>query len=384
MRLLRTLVALLVFVAVTAAPARPQTTPAAPAADGSTYVDAARAKLVAGDLQGALEILVPYVAQHPRDVTAGRLLGDVYFRIPDYRRAEQAWRAVVDADPTDKPTHNRLGALYAAEDRIPDAIAEFQKSLPSEAGYAGLVSAHQRAGDLQIWIGGLEDTVARNPLNADAWSLLGHVREDLHQPDRALIAYKHASGLQPESCGSRVDLANALVALEQVDASMDELRVCLAHQPTYYPAVVDMGEAYLEKNDLTRGSSYLAQALELRPNGFEALVDTGYVLDAHGDWKAAISYYNRALAADPMRPEAYINLGYDYAGQRLFTLAEAAYLKGLSIAADNGRLHYLLAVTYDEQGKLGLAREQYRAAVNSSEQRVARAAQDELHLLPPP
>jgi Tfp pilus assembly protein PilF len=67
----------------------------------------------------------------------------------------------------------------------------------------------------------------------------------------------------------------------------------------------------------------------------------------------------------------------------LYALAEAAYLKGLSIASDNGRLHYLLAQTYDEQGKIGLARDQFQAAARSPEPLIARAAKDELGSLPP-
>ncbi|MBV8644890.1 MAG: hypothetical protein JO225_13375, partial [Candidatus Eremiobacteraeota bacterium] len=85
----------------------------------------------------------------------------------------------------------------------------------------------------------------------------------------------------------------------------------------------------------------------------------------------------------PMRPEAYIDLGYDYNEHRLFPLAEAAYLKGLSVASDDGRLHYMLAVTYNLQGKITLAREQYRFAIASEEPIVVHAAQADMALLPP-
>jgi Tfp pilus assembly protein PilF len=83
-----------------------------------------------------------------------------------------------------------------------------------------------------------------------------------------------------------------------------------------------------------------------------------------------------------MKPEAYIDLGYDYNEHRLFPLAEAAYIKGLSVSQDDGRLHYMLAVTYNLQGKIALARDQYRHAIASEEPIVVRAAQAELALLP--
>jgi hypothetical protein len=46
---------------------------------------------------------------------------------------------------------------------------------------------------------------------------------------------------------------------------------------------------------------------------------------------------------------------------------EAAYIKALAVVQDDGRLHYMLAVTYNLQGKIALAREQYRHAVASEE-----------------
>jgi Tfp pilus assembly protein PilF len=160
------------------------------------------------------------------------------------------------------------------------------------------------------------------------------------------------------------------------------LKACLAVDANYYPAVVNLGEAYLEKNDIVTSRPFLDRALALRPEGPEALVDIGYIYDAQGDWKTAITYYNRAIRSDPLRPEAYIDLGYDYNEHRLFPLAEAAYLKGLAVSQDDGRLHYMLAVTYNLQGKIALARDQYRHAIDSAEPIVVNAAQRELALLP--
>ncbi len=65
-----------------------------PAAIDSSMLDAARAKVAAGDTRGAIAGLAPYVADHPADVPAARLLGDLYFRVPDYARAERVWKAI--------------------------------------------------------------------------------------------------------------------------------------------------------------------------------------------------------------------------------------------------------------------------------------------------
>jgi tetratricopeptide (TPR) repeat protein len=372
--------------AVPAASPAPSPATAAPGGttpDAALILDTARGKVAAGNTKGAIDGLAPYVAEHPQDAAAGRLLGDLYFRVPDYARAEKVWKAIVALLPDDRETHSRLGSLYAMQDRVGDAISEFQKSLPSRTGYAGLVMVHKRAGDLPQYLGSLQYATEKTPFDAGAWTELGQARRSLRQFDAAFDAFSRAVAIRPASCAARVDVANVLVDLHRVDAAIVHLKACLRNDAYFYPAVVNLGEAYLEKGDAATARPYLDRALALRAEGTEALVDIGYVYDMQGDWKTAIVYYNRAIRSDPMRPEAYIDLGYDYNEHRLFPLAEAAFIKGISVAAEDGRLHYLLAVTYNLQGKITLARVEYKRAIASEEPDVARAAQAELALLPP-
>lgn len=355
---------------------------AKPGQGDPVVLDAARAKVAAGDTKGAIDGLAPYVAAHPADAAAGRLLGDLYFRVPDYAKAEKTWKSILAVTPDDRETHSRLGALYAVEDRVGEAIGEFQASLPNRNGYAGLVMMHKRSGDLGDYIGQLQSDTEQHPFDVARWAELGQAERALRHFDESYQAFSHVAAIRPSSCSARVDVAYALVDLGRIDAAITHLKACIAIDANYYPAVVNLGEAYLEKAQYDTAQPYLDRALALRPDGPEALVDVGYLNDARGDWKTAIGYYNRAIRSDPLRPEAYIDLGYDYNEHRLFPLAEAAYLNGISVASDDGRLHYMLAVTYNVQGKIALARDQYEHALRSEEPLVVRLAKAELALLP--
>jgi tetratricopeptide (TPR) repeat protein len=390
MRLLRLAAAVTVtaLLAIAAGPAlATETTVIMPGAMNATdpaVLDAARAKVAAGDTKGAIAGLAPYVADHPQDAAAGRLLGDLYFRVPDFAKAEKVWKAILVINPDDRETHSRLGSLYAAQDKIVEATREFQLSLPSRGGYVGLVMIHKRAGDLPQYLASLQFDTDQRPFDVGKWSELGNAQRALHHYQAAYDAFSHVVVIRPSSCSARVDVANALVDLGRIDPAINHLKACLAVDNNYYPAVVNLGEAYLEKNDAATARPHLDRALAIHPEAPEALVDIGYIHDSQGDWKTAITYYNRAIRSDPMKPEAYIDLGYDYNEHRLFPLAEAAYIKGLSVSQDDGRLHYMLAVTYNLQGKIALARDQYRHAIASEEPVVVRAAQAELALLPAP
>lgn len=357
--------------------------PAAVRADGGSELDAVRAKVAAGDSAGALRDLRTYVPAHPEDTDAARFLGDLYFRIPDYRNAEATWKAIVARRPDDRETHNRLGSLYAVQDRVADAIAEYEKSLPSRGGFLGLVEQHRRQGDLDVFVAQFQRDADEYPLAARAQSFYGAVLRAMRNFDVAQHYFERAANLTPKDCGVLVDAGNNLIDLARINDALTYLNRCLAINPNDYAANVDAGEAYVELHDDTTARPYFERALSAKPDGSEALVDMGYLEDDGGKWKSAVTDYVRAMNAYPFESAAYIDLGYDYNAHQLYSLAEAAFIKGLSVAPENGRLHYMLAVTYNVQGKVGLARDQYTLALDSKEPVVVHAAQAELALLPP-
>jgi tetratricopeptide (TPR) repeat protein len=323
------------------------------------------------------------VPSHPDDTDAARFLGDLYFRIPDYHHAEATWRAIIARQPDDRQTHNRLGSLYAAQDRIADAIAEYEKSLPSRGGFSGLVEQHRRAGDLAVFVGRFARDADDNPLNPQAQWFYASVLRAQRDYELAQRYYDRAASLAP-NCATLGDAGNNLIDLARLAEALIDLDRCLAIDGGDYSANVNAGEAYIQLNDARKARSLLERALVTRPNGSEALVDIGYLEDDLGRWKSAVAYYLRALNADPLESAAYVDLGYDYNAHQLYALAEAAFIKGLSVAPDDGRLHYMLAVTYNIQGKVALARDQYQLAIASNEPIIVQAARTELALLPPP
>jgi tetratricopeptide (TPR) repeat protein len=348
----------------------------------SPAVQAARAKMVSGDYAAAIGDLRVYVPAHPDDLGAARLLGDLYFRIPDYRSAERVWKAILARVPGDRQTHNRMGSLYAAQDRTAEAIAEFEKSLPERAGFEGLVAEHVKRGDLSAFSESYRATVDANPFDIGDLNLYANILRAQHRFAEAQPFFDRIISLKPGDCASLVDAGNNEIDLGKLTIATQRFEACLRIDPKNYPALVDSGEGAMERDDRAAARAFYERALAVRPNGSEALVDVGYLEDDKGNWKAAVVDYIRAMSSNPLRAEAYIDLGYDYNEHQLYELAEAVFLKGLSVAPEEGALHYMLAVTYNLQGKIALARGQYELAMASNDARVVQAAQAEMALLP--
>jgi tetratricopeptide (TPR) repeat protein len=352
-------------------------------------VDAARAKVAAGDSAGAIRDLEANAKAYPDDLPAARLLGDLYFRIPDYKRAEIVWKGIIARSealrlPNDRETHSRLGSLYSAQDKVDLALSEFEKSLPNKGGYEGLVDQRRREGSLAGFEADLKTNADDHWLDSKSASFYANILHADHKFAEAQPYFQRVVSVNGNNCDALIDAGNNLIDLRRLPEALGYLERCLKIDPKNYAANIDAGEAYLEKNDSVKARPYFETALAVKPNGSEALVDIGYIEDLNNHWQEAVAYYLRAINADPLESAAYIDLGYDYNEHKLYKLAEASFIKGISIAPEDGRLHYMLAVTYNIEGKIPLAREQYRIAIKSYEPLVVKAATNELALLPAP
>ncbi len=368
--------------APTAAPATSVPAAAETAAPVSSAVDTARRLVAQGKLDVAVRELAVYVAGEPRDLDAARYLGDLYYRQADLPNAERVYVEVLRIEPRDRETHNRLGGIYAAEDRVSDAIDQFTQSLPSMSNaYGYLIELHRKRGDLDAFLADTKSRADNDPLDFVAQYNTGMFYDARHRYREAAMYLDRARMLQPRNCDTLSALGSVYIDLHEPKESLDALDRCLNHDAVNYSALVNRGDLYIDTAQYDKAHADLDAAHLIRPDGPEALVNLGYLKDVEHDWHAAVSYYLRAISIDPLMREGYTNLGCDYEQHQLYALAEAAFLKGLSIAPSDGRLHYLLAMTYADQGKRTLALAEYQQAANSDETEVARAATRELAIL---
>jgi tetratricopeptide (TPR) repeat protein len=353
----------------------------ASATTAPSAVDAARSRAAAGDVTGAIGALAPYSAAHPDDVAALRLLGDLYYRSSDFANAERTDLAALRIAPNDRTIHDRLGAIYAAQDRTREAIAQFELSLPETSAFDSLVELHRRLGDLAHFEIQYRFAATSDPFDAAANFALGTILHAERKNPEAVAFLERAYKLQPLSCPLEAELGSAYL---DIGARADAIRVldeCLHRNPNDYAALVNLSDAYDAPDAADKARPLLERAEAIAPDRPEALVDLGYLEDADGHWDNAVAYYRKALAVDPLWRDAYVNLGYDYEEHHLFEPAQAVLLKGLSVSPMDGRLHFLLGMNYALQGKIAEARSQFDSARSSDEPEVAREAAHRLSSL---
>lgn len=346
-------------------------------ADQQAAILYTRQLIAAGQLDDAVTWLAQFAATHPDATDAARFLGDLYYRQGHFDLAESTYNALLAKNPHDKETHNRLGVVYATQNKVDEAIVQFQDALPGTDSIRDLVMMHLRKGDLPQYEDQMEHTAKANPTDADVQEELGEVLQAIHRPAEAIIYFRRALDDDPESIAALNGAGMTYLDLHDHVQATTYLDDCLNIDRVNYACLDNLGVARIQAGDYGSALDTFTRAHRLEPERPEALVNFGYMADLRGDWKRAVTYYVQAIAIDPYVPESYVNLGIDYEHNGLYSLAQSALLKGVAAAPWDGRIHYLLARAYTAQGQRALALEQLKAAADSLDPDVAQIAKDE-------
>jgi len=350
------------FVAVPAA-AAPDAVASPQVASAASLLSQAQAEADAGHNNAAQELLTAAIAQYPDDVGLHKLLGDVDYRLGDYAGAAAAYQFVLNRQPGNKEVHNKLGGVYAAQDKYDAAIAEFRASLPLEEGLSNLIRAYIDQDRLPE----LEAEERRNLMIAQmepsAHFDLGLVYYYEKEYDLAMAEFQTALNEDVNYDDARNGVGMVYGELGRHDDAIAEYRAIIARNPTYANAWINWGVELIALSDYDTAIAKLDHAIELKPGYAVAYGNLGVAYDYLGDFTQAIELYERAIALDPRASEVYQNLGSLYFNHNLLNLAEAAFIKGISISPHRSELHFDLGVVYEQQHKYDLAAEQYKLAL---------------------
>ena len=229
------------------------------------------------------------------------ILGDLYLLSNDLKSAERAYLNVTNVASTDRETHERLGNLYAREDRLDDAISQFEKVLPDTSAFADLVRTHKRRGDLNTFVESYRQAAEAFPKNAVAEFQYGVILVDLYKPQFALPYLVAASGAAPRACPVQTELGDALVDVGRVDDGIVAIQRCLTEDPTDYDGLRGARFRARFSRDATVARATLDRAVAVRPNRSEAIIDIGYIEDAADHRDAASALFTEGDRSRPVR-----------------------------------------------------------------------------------
>lgn len=176
--------------------------------------------------------------------------------------------------------------------------------------------------------------------------------------EEAMVAYRHAIELSPNSRNSYQNLEEALVKhgvvlgeYGQLDRAIESFREVVSISQDRAQAHYNLGNALLWKSKLDEAIEHYQQALAIKPNWAEACVTLGNVLLQRYRFEEATESYERALSLEPNWPEATYQLANSLLQQGKLEEATESYERALSLEPNRPEIHFWLGNTLLLQGK---------------------------------
>lgn len=297
-----------------------------------------------------------------------------------HREAEQLYRQILAADPSDVETHYLLGTACHVLGRPQEAIAALAEAVRLNPRH---VEAHHYLGfvlaQLQAWdqaISSYQQALHLQPDYAEVAQRLQHALggRERSEGDRlaaegrtedAIICWRRALELRPDDGDAMARLAATFDRQERYDEGVAAYRSFLKARPNSSGALNNLGVMLSKQGTPEEGLKCFRRALELNPADAESCNNLGVALTRQGQFDEAVANLQRAVELKPDYVEAHNNLGNAW-GDRHVAEAIACYQRALQLNPRYGAAHCNMARRLESSDRLDEALVAYQRAVESS------------------
>ncbi len=267
-------------------------------------------------------------------------LGLEYHRTGSFSQAEFAFRQIVEAEPLNADAWCLLGMALRAQGQTAQAIASLQEALRIRPDFA------------------------------EARINLGNVFAGLERWSEAVPHYRQALKLKPDHADAHANLGVALRGEGELQLAIACYRRALQLNPRHVQAHANLADALLATGRPQDALASCHQALRLQKDFPAALMNKGLALAKLGRTEEALDCLGRAVQVQPGYLEARISLGNVLLAERRYADAQAAYEGAVRTRPDSSLARYSLGLAHAEQGQLELAVANYGEALRLQPARI--------------
>lgn len=220
-------------------------------------------------------------------------------------------------------------------------FAEFREQKNRKSNYFRIgVEAYSNQ-QYQKAIDFLEDFIALEPGNIDAYEILGSSLLKVRNYKKAIDVYNKILELDSESISAYSNLAFIYSARGQRQEAIDAYKEVLSLDPDSLQAWYNLSQIYIDLKKYQEAIACYQRILELGFDSTSAYSDLGWLNAAAGNYLKAISYFKKYAEINPNDPEIYFKLGLVYFEAKEKTAAKRNFLKARDLAKEYGRIELL-------------------------------------------
>jgi tetratricopeptide (TPR) repeat protein len=263
-----------------------------------------------GRIREAVSAAQDQVNKHPEDVDAHQLLGRVFLRsLGDGQGAQSAqmlaaaikeYETIAKLKPKDLETHVLLGQLYGLNHDTLKAEGEFKAAQEidgsNEDVVLNLARLYSEQGENDK-AAQLIATVPEDDRSVRMDFALAGLYDQLHQPKKAVEAYKAALSQDPDNTDAKRGLAQALLSSGQNDDAAKVYADILKSNPEDAQALIREADVQRQNGHYEQALATLKKAQAIASDNLELNYNLALVYDALGRYDEATATLKQMLKA---------------------------------------------------------------------------------------
>ena len=218
-------------------------------------------------------------------------------------------------------------------------------------------------GHLDKAIIAFKKAISIKPDSVDAYNNMGNTYRYQGKLEKALAAYTKAISIKPDYADAHSNMGNALKDQGKLEDAIAAFKKALSINPDYAEAYYNMANTHRDKGNLEEAIAAYTKAISIKPDYAEAHSNMGNAFKDKGNLEEAIAAYTKAISIKPDYAEAYCNIGITQKRQEELEEAITAFKKAISIKPNYTEAHSNMGNTFKEQGKLEEAIVAYKKAI---------------------
>jgi tetratricopeptide (TPR) repeat protein len=273
-------------------------------------------------------------------------LGNLYSRQDKLPEAVKQYEAALSAEPNYAEAHNNLGAVLLRQRRFDEALAHYSAAVrlkPEYLYYFSLANALVDAGSPVEAVTNYREALRLNPNSSQAHHNLGLALQVQGQADAAMAEFRAALQLQPDYESAEHNLANRLADAGRLDEAIAHYQAALHLDPSHAESYNGLGICYAMQGRFPEAERQFREAVRLKPNHSGAQSNLGNALGAQNRLEEATPHYEKALEIEPKDFQTHFNLGVSLLRQGHRAEAKAHFVEALRLHPDYPEARQALA-----------------------------------------
>ena len=255
------------------------------------------------------------------------ILGAVLADQNKLKEAIKNYNKSISIDPSYAQAYNNLGVCLYKSGKINESISFYNKAIeiqPNDANsYNNLGASLKKLGEHQKSIKSYEKAIEINPAHVDAYNNLGTAFKELGEHDKSMTFYEKAIELDPKHADANNNLGTFFRELREFKKSIYYYEKTIFHNPTSVIGYSNMGNAYKGLGEYKKAIDFYKKGIEVNKNYADIYFNLGTLFEEINEFDKAIEQYQKTIEIEPNHSSANLNLLFNIC----WTNSKIKYLK---------------------------------------------------------